>query len=234
MSKLVLPALPLQELDLEIHSVKEERDEKPGQLAAYAEKKDRAQSNVETIHEEIKKLKLEGSKRELEVKEMDARIEKLTIQSNTAKKNDEYHAFLKEISGVKADRSRLEDGLLDIYMQADEKVKLEKIRVEEQETAGTSAHERMVVARSTQGNRADSETAQRTLSKRVAGADRRRRKERKPGHGVLASGMLQTLAAGLSRRPRCPGTGRDRSRSPAGHRGSRSGSTESSVATRRG
>jgi predicted nucleic acid-binding Zn-ribbon protein len=53
----------------------------------------------------------------------------------SAKKNDEYQAFQKEISGLKADKSRVEDGLLDLMMQVDEKAKLEKLRQEELKAA---------------------------------------------------------------------------------------------------
>jgi predicted nucleic acid-binding Zn-ribbon protein len=123
--------IPLQDLDLRIHGVKVQRAEKPRQLASSEQKLARARDNVAAIQAEIKALKLEGAKRELSVKEFDGKIEKIQAQSMTARKNDEYQAFQKEISGAKADKSRVEDGLLDSYMQVDEKVKLEKIRQEE-------------------------------------------------------------------------------------------------------
>lgn len=123
--------IPLQDLDLRIHQLKVQHTEKPRQLASFEGKVTHSQENVDTIHEEIKGLKLEGSKRELTVKEHDDKIAKIQTHSMTAKKNDEYQAFQKEISGIKAERSRIEDGLLDIYMQVDEKTKLENLRREE-------------------------------------------------------------------------------------------------------
>lgn len=120
--------IPLQKIDLEIHALKSRRDEKPKLLAPVEARLARARENLEALRGEIKGLKLEGSRRELAVKEVEDRISKLATQANMAKKNDEYQAFQKEISGFKADRSRIEDGLLDVYMQADEKSKLEKIR----------------------------------------------------------------------------------------------------------
>jgi len=125
------PLIPLQELDLQIHQLKVQRSEKPRQLASFEEKQAHSKKNLETIQAEIKALKLEGAKRELSVKEYDDKIAKIQGQSMLAKKNDEYQAFQKEISGIKADKSRVEDGLLDIYMQVDEKTKLEKVRHEE-------------------------------------------------------------------------------------------------------
>ncbi|HLF95299.1 MAG TPA: hypothetical protein VJB14_17665 [Planctomycetota bacterium] len=123
--------IPLQELDLQIHGLKVQASEKPRQIASVEEKLAHARSNLEAIQGEIKALKLEGGRRELSVKEFDEKIVKITAQSMTAKKNDEYQAFQKEISGFKADKSRVEDGLLDIMMQIEEKVKLEKLRQEE-------------------------------------------------------------------------------------------------------
>jgi len=127
--------IPLQELDLQIHRLKVQRSEKPRQLASAEKKFAHAKENLAAVQAEIKALKLEASKRELSVKEFDAKIEKLQTQSMTAKKNDEYQAFQKEISGLKADKLRVEDGLLDLMMQSDEKGKLEKLRQEEVKAA---------------------------------------------------------------------------------------------------
>ena len=123
--------IPLQELDLQIHRLRVQAAEKPRQLAAVEEKLAHARKNLEAVQAEIRALKLEGAKRELSVKEFDEKISKIQAQSMTARKNDEYQAFQKEISGFKADKTRVEDGLLDIMMQIEEKVKLEKLRQEE-------------------------------------------------------------------------------------------------------
>lgn len=123
--------LPLQELDLLIHALKVQGVEKPRMLAAVEARLKRAKDNLAAVQAEIKTLKLESSKQELTVKEYDGKIEKLQAQSMTAKKNDEYQTFLKEISGMRADKSRSEDVVLDFMMQLEEKGKLEKLRQEE-------------------------------------------------------------------------------------------------------
>ena len=127
--------IPLQDLDLQIHKLKVQRAEKPRQLASAEKKVAHAKDNLNAVQAEIKALKLEAAKRELSVKEFDVKVEKLQTQSMTAKKNDEYQAFQKEISGIKADKLRVEDGLLDLMMQSEEKGKLEKLRQEELKTA---------------------------------------------------------------------------------------------------
>ncbi len=120
--------LPLQQLDHDIHRVRTVRDEKPRNLAHLDEKLARAQGNLQGVKDEIKALRLEVQKRETLIKEHDDKIAKLTNQSMGAKRNDEYQAFLKEISGVKAEKARVEDGQLDLMFQVDEKGKLERIR----------------------------------------------------------------------------------------------------------
>lgn len=123
--------IPLQQLDLEIHKLKVQAAEKPVLLAPVEAKLAHVKEKLAALQAEIKALKLEGAKRELSVREFDDRVAKISAQSMTAKKNDEYQAYQKEISGVKAEKARVEDGLLDIYMQVEEKAKLEKVRQEE-------------------------------------------------------------------------------------------------------
>jgi predicted nucleic acid-binding Zn-ribbon protein len=127
--------IPLQDLDLQIHKLKVQRAEKPRQLSSAEKKVAHAKDNQAAVQAEIKAIKLETAKRELTVKEFDGKIEKLQVQSMSAKKNEEYQAFQKEISGLKADKSRVEDGLLDLMMQSEEKAKLEKLRQEEVKAA---------------------------------------------------------------------------------------------------
>ncbi len=129
--------LPLQQVDFEIHRVKSARDEKPAALAAQQSKLQRVTDNLDALRVEIKAHKLDAQKRESSVKEFDDKIQKFVTQSNMAKKNDEYQAFQKEISGQRAEKSRVEDGLLDIYMQVEEKGKLEKVRDGEVKAAET-------------------------------------------------------------------------------------------------
>ncbi len=129
--------VPLQEIDLSVYHLSARIEELPVQLHDAHEKVSRAKSNLEEIKAEIMSLKLEAGKRELTVKECDERITKLQTQANQAKKNDEYQGLLKEASAVKAERSRIEEGLLDILYQVDEKGKLDSLRKEDLEEAET-------------------------------------------------------------------------------------------------
>ena len=123
--------VPLQEVDLSVHDLTAEIEALPVQLGDAHDKVAHAQANLDEIKEEIKHLKLEAAKRELTVKECDVRITKLQTQANQAKKNDEYQALLKEASSVKAEKARIEEGLLDILYLVDEKGKLFSLRQED-------------------------------------------------------------------------------------------------------
>ena len=128
MSRLTDALVPLQHVDIEIHRLRTIRNDKPRDLAGQEQKLGRAKENLGAMLDEIKGLKLEVQKREHSIRDFDEKIAKLTAQSMGAKKNEEYQVFLKEISGVKADKARVEDSLLDLMFQLDEKGKLEKIR----------------------------------------------------------------------------------------------------------
>ena len=123
--------IPLQQLDLEIHRLKVQSAEKPLVLAPLEKKLAHVKDTLAALQAEVKGLRLEVGRRELSVKEFDDRISKVQAQSMTAKKNDEYQAYQKEISGIRAEKARVEDGLLDFYMQVEDKAKLEKVRQEE-------------------------------------------------------------------------------------------------------
>ena len=120
--------VPVQSLDTQIHREKSARAERPRQLAGAEEKVARATANLEGLRAEIKAIKLEAAKRELSMKEFEDKINKLMTQMNMARKNDEFQAFQKEISGFKAEKMRVEEGLLDLMYQVEEKGKLEKVR----------------------------------------------------------------------------------------------------------
>ena len=119
--------IPLQALDAELHRLKGVRDEKPCQLAVVEERVNHAKSVYDAIRAEIKAIKLDAAKREFSVKEFDDRIVKVTTQMNMARKNDEYQALQKEISGQRADKARVEEGLLDLMYQVEEKTKLDDL-----------------------------------------------------------------------------------------------------------
>ena len=65
-----------------------------------------------TLHDRLKLLQAKANEQDLEIKSLDARIDKLREQQQVATDNRLYQAFLVEINTHKADRGKLEEDLL--------------------------------------------------------------------------------------------------------------------------
>ncbi len=116
--------LALQEVDLQIISL---NDEKGKLLHVINEKKselDESRGEFEEREGQIKRLKVDIKNLEVELAETGDRIKKLEGQQIHVKTNQEYKALDKEIYDAKAHQARTEDFLL------------QKMELLEQETAG--------------------------------------------------------------------------------------------------
>lgn len=131
MTKKVEALVPLQAVDMEIHRVRRQISGLPAQLAQLAAEVEARKKAVEAVKEEIKQLKLEQSRFELELKEKDEQIKKLQASSLQAKKNEEYLAILKQISGVEADKKSVEERWLTVDYKIDDANRRLKEREEE-------------------------------------------------------------------------------------------------------
>lgn len=105
---------------------------------------------VETKKEDIKLIKIQSDRLELELKSADDSIIKLRAALNTAKTNKEYASVLTQLNTTKADNSKVETQILELMknIEADEaecrqmqeqidqeKQKLEQIRTESEALA---------------------------------------------------------------------------------------------------
>ncbi len=72
-----------------------------------------------TVDAQLKQLSGSIANHEGEMARLDARIEHLRTQMNSAQTNREYKAFLTEINTIKADRSKIETIALEQMAQAD-------------------------------------------------------------------------------------------------------------------
>jgi predicted nucleic acid-binding Zn-ribbon protein len=133
----VASLVPLQDLDLKIHRLRRSLAEVPGELAAAEGAVAARRAAVEEAVEKVKALKLEASKREHSIHEIEEEIKKFEGQVRLIKKNDEYQILMKEISSKKADKSLVEDGLLEIWGMVEHEEGLR--RQKEKETAEAEA-----------------------------------------------------------------------------------------------
>ena len=101
------------------------------------------QSQFEAKKEESKLTKVQCDRLELELKTRDAEVAKLRTALNTAKTNKDYSAILSQMNTYKADNSKVETQVLDLFKNiesdelqcseiqtkiAEEKEKLEQLR----------------------------------------------------------------------------------------------------------
>lgn len=73
-----------------------------------------------TLGDQLRQLQARIGEEEVEIKAVDARIEKLRDQMNSAKTNKEYQAFLVEVNTLKADKELAESAALELMTKADD------------------------------------------------------------------------------------------------------------------
>ena len=127
----VASLLPLQDLDLKIHRLRRSLDATPGELAAGERRLAEKEAELEAAAEKVKGLKLDASREEQKIQTIDELIAKFEGQVRLVKKNDEYQILMKEISSKKADKSVIEDALMEIWTVVEHEEGLKKQRARE-------------------------------------------------------------------------------------------------------
>jgi predicted nucleic acid-binding Zn-ribbon protein len=117
------PVIALQQLDARLHVLRRRREDVPRSLAAAEERLARAKADREAFVAAQKGGRVEIDRRELDLKTLEGRIEKLEGQLNTIKTNKEYALLKKEIDGLKADKGVIDDEILQAMMAHEEKDK---------------------------------------------------------------------------------------------------------------
>lgn len=130
----------LQSLDTKIFVFEKDKKDKPEELARLEEQFASKKQQAEEIKKEIDTLLLKRKDKELGLSSKEEAIKKFQSQLYGLKSNKEYTAMLKEIEGVKADKSIIEDELLEIFDMVDLKKdqyakEQERLKLEEQKLA---------------------------------------------------------------------------------------------------
>ncbi|MEX2219780.1 MAG: hypothetical protein WD749_13590 [Phycisphaerales bacterium] len=103
----------LQGLQSRLRAAERFLEEQSRQLGQIDAKRD-------AIGGQLRQLQASVANHEGEMARLDARIEHLREQMNSARTNKEYKAFLTEINTLKADRSNSETAALELMTKADE------------------------------------------------------------------------------------------------------------------
>lgn len=110
----------LQEIDAKVHALRARRDEIPRQIEEQVRAVARAKDRLADLESRSRELKKSVDGKNLQLKDYEQKIYQKEVQLNTISTNEAYKTMLREIEGLKADKSRVEDAILEIsYAQDD-------------------------------------------------------------------------------------------------------------------
>ncbi|HLG42619.1 MAG TPA: hypothetical protein VI643_04575 [Planctomycetota bacterium] len=112
--------LPLQDIDRRLYLLRRERARKPEELAGLKRAVVDAEGRFKEKDSAVKEMKVQGSKVDLEMKEMDDRIKKLDTDSLKSKKNSDFLAIKKAIGGIQADQSLVAEKWMEIEAKVEQ------------------------------------------------------------------------------------------------------------------
>ena len=108
-----------QEIDREIHQVRQEITSIPETIRQLIEAFEAEKSRLAHLETELKEIQLRQKQKEGELSEKEVLIRKYDSQLTQVKTNKEYSALQQEIASLKADGSMLEDQILGILDEVD-------------------------------------------------------------------------------------------------------------------
>ena len=156
----------LQELDKEIYRLNDIVESAPEEVKRMESDLESKKSAMQSAEEEVKKLQTQHKEKEVDLGTKEASIKKYQGQLYQVKTNKEYASLEKEIAGIKADNSILEDEILKSFDNietgqkklAEEKKKFEeekiktdseKIKIEQGKKAAQAEIEKFISQRKT-------------------------------------------------------------------------------------
>ena len=111
--------IKIQSIDAEIYKLQEEKASKPAQKQSLKEEFSRKSEILKDKENEIKALQLKRKEHEIDLETKEKEIKKYQTQLLQIKTNKEYSSLQKEIEGLKADNSVLEDDILGLMDKID-------------------------------------------------------------------------------------------------------------------
>ena len=132
----------LQKIDLDLQSIKEEKDRYPKEMKKLEEKQKIEKERIQKEKEKIESLEKTRRQKEGNLTTEQEKIKRAEARMSEVKTNKEYQALLSEIDGLKEANSRMEEEILQVMDEIEEvkkdlskrekeaKVTLEKIEGE--------------------------------------------------------------------------------------------------------
>jgi len=112
----------LHELDVKVLRLKSQRDEIPQEVRRLGEEIQHKQTILNEAGQKLALTRTSSDRFDLDIRSLEADINRLEQQLASASSNKQYNVFLSEIASKKADLSRLEDKALAALNSIDELV----------------------------------------------------------------------------------------------------------------
>ena len=130
--------IQLQEIDAQIYKLKQERVRKPAAAAQLKSQHEQAGISIRAVEDQYKALEIKRNQMEMDLAKKETEVIKHQGQLFQLKTNKEYAAMQKEIEGLKADKSVLEEEILKLMEDVDRvkgKLTTERLALKENEAA---------------------------------------------------------------------------------------------------
>jgi predicted nucleic acid-binding Zn-ribbon protein len=146
----------LQKIDLELKSIKEEKDQYPKEMKKLDEKQKIEKERIQKEKERVESLEKTRRQKEGHLNLEQEKIKRAEGRMSEVKTNKEYQALLSEIDAIKEANSRLEEEILQVLDEIDELKKdlskrekevgttLEKIETERKKLQEKMTHDERV------------------------------------------------------------------------------------------
>ncbi|MFH1478528.1 MAG: C4-type zinc ribbon domain-containing protein [Candidatus Omnitrophota bacterium] len=102
----------LQVLDLEIYELKSEKEKTPKFIKDIETSLESKKEGIKKADDDLRSLQIKLKEKEITLQQKEGQIKKLDSQLSQIKTNKEYSAMLREIEGIKADNSLIEEDIL--------------------------------------------------------------------------------------------------------------------------
>ncbi|MFB3893558.1 MAG: zinc ribbon domain-containing protein [Phycisphaerae bacterium] len=119
MGKMLDALLRLQAVERDLTAVRRRLQTRKNAVAIQQRKIDQLRAEYAAIHDKAVSRRKEADRRELDLKQKEAKVSSLRTALNTAKTNKEYAAILTELNTHKADNAKLEEEILKIMQEVD-------------------------------------------------------------------------------------------------------------------
>ena len=126
--------LNLQQIDLEIIKVNQQLEKIPLEIKLLENGRAELKNSLSNIDDAIKKARLDQKEMEKDIEVKKASIQKLEMQLNSVKKNEEYTALLHEIENAKKTIFTSENKIIEAMESVEKKEREKTSKVRENES----------------------------------------------------------------------------------------------------